>query len=170
MTSSPFAKLFQKLMDRITETMPEIKHIDQDTGQLEGASSRPDVAFPLILVKFENWAFTDTGDNGQVAIGDVVVKLAYAQYTPSSNLVGPAYREEALKYYELGWELNNVLHGWSPDDEFGFLTRTGLTTETRQPGIQVFPTRYRLEFEDYSARPVKTTMEKPPLLVEGEMD
>jgi len=159
---NPWKKLFLAIMARIESAVPEIRHIDQDLGQLEGNSSRPEVGFPCVLVDFDQWALTNIGKLEQLAEGDVVIKLAHAQYTPTGNAIDPVYRDEALKYYEHEWNLNKALHGWSPGDEFGVLTRTGITTQNRAPGIRVRTIRYRLEFEDRSTTRPITKVPKPP--------
>ncbi len=168
MMNSPFSKIFLAIMARVQAQVPEIKHIDQDMGQIEGSSSRPAVAFPLILADFDAWGFSNAGTNIQIAEGDVVIKLGFAQFTPSSDKVDAAYREEALKFYEIEWKLHKALQGWSPGDEFGFLTRTAVQTQNRQPGIRVRVLRYRLEFEDYSTQKTTQSIPKPPFEGEGD--
>jgi len=169
-TLSPFSKIFLSLMERIEATVPEIKHIDQDLGQIEGASSRPSVAFPCVLVDFENWVFENHTDNCQKGEGDVIITLAFAQYVPSSESAGPEYRAEALKYYEHEQKIHMSLQGWSPNDESGYLTRTGIATLNKLVGIRVRKLRYRLEFEDNSTKPVIKKVTRPPLKVTGETE
>lgn len=159
--TDPFSKIFLAIMDRLEKEVTAIKHIDQDMGQLQGNSTRASVGFPNILVDFTGWTFSNIGDNVQLAQGKVVVSLGWAQYTPSSNHMEPAYREEALKIFAIERDVNKVLHGWSPGDEFGYLTRSNIDTRNLIAGVRQRPLSYDLEFEDYSARPEKTTANLP---------
>ncbi|MBA3901486.1 MAG: hypothetical protein H0X62_14995 [Bacteroidetes bacterium] len=164
--NSPFAKIYLALMDRIKLKVPAIIHIDHDLGQLEGASARPSVAFPCVLTDFDQWQFENMGVNAQTAQGDVIVKLAFAQFGNSSGDMPEQWKKEALKYYDLEWDLHKALQGWSPGEDYGYLTRTNVSTENRAPGIRIRTMRYRLEFEDYSAKPTQTTMQTPELDLE----
>lgn len=150
--NSPFAKAFLATMARIQDQVTAIKHIDQDMGQLDGNSSRPAVAFPCILMDFQNFQYSNIQKGAQVCEGDVIIKLAFAQFTPSSDKVDDVYREIALEYYDIEWELNKALHAWSPGDEFGYYTRTGVVAQNIAEGIRVRTLTYRLEFEDYSTQ------------------
>lgn len=166
---SKFSICFNALMQRIEETLSEIKHIDQNMGQLEGNSSRPDVAFPCTLLDFTSWTFTNMTQNSQVAEGQVEVTLGFAQFTPSSNIVEGVYRDQALEFYEIEHRLNAALHGWSPGDDFGTLTRIGTNTANKMKGIRIRTLIYKLEFEDHSAKTISRTMLKPPLETKTEI-
>lgn len=156
-------------MKRIEETLTEIKHIDQNMGQLEGNSSRPDVAFPCTLIDFTNWTFTNMTQNSQVGEGLVEVSLGFAQFTPSANIVEAVYRDQALEFYEIEHRLNAALHGWSPGDDFGTLTRIGTNTANKMKGIRIRTLIYKLEFEDHSTKVVTRSIPKPPLETTSEL-
>ncbi len=160
--NSPFANIFKKIMERIETEVPEIKYIDLDLGQLEGNSIRPAVAFPCSLVDFENFDFTNLTQHSQVAEGDVIIKLGYAQFSKSDNAIDPLWRDFALDYFDLEWKLQKALHGWSPGDEFGYLTMTNATRENKPQSIRVRTVRYRLEFEDHSTKLVQQTLTPAP--------
>lgn len=163
------AKALKALMTRIQETVPEIKYIDQDMGQLEGTSTRAAVLFPCVLIDFKSFNFDDLGKNAQQGLGNVIIKFAYAQFTPSSNLAGDTYLDEALKYYEVAWKLNKHLHGWSPGDEFGYMSRRSVDSLNIVPGIRMRPFTYALGYEDYSAAEIDT-VSHPDIEIEGEID
>lgn len=166
--NSKFSQAFLSIMKRLDTMVPEIKHIDQDMGQLEGNSTRPDVAFPCTLVDFAGFTYTDFTINQQIGIGEVVIKMGFAQITPSSNIVEAVYRDNAMQFYELEQKVHEALHGWSPGDEFGTLTRTAVNTYNRLRGVRIREIRYRLEFEDNSTKPKTRVIPKPPLEVKVE--
>lgn len=154
--NSPFGKAFQTTLQRLKDEVPEILHIDQDMGQLEGNSTRAAVMFPCTLIDYQNFQYGNLSENVQIVEGDVIIKLGWAQFTPSSDKVDEGYREEALKVYELEWKINKALHGWSPGEDFGYYTRTGVVATNIAQGIRVRTLTYRLEFEDRSTQDVDT--------------
>ncbi len=147
---SPFATIFEAMMARIQSQVPEIKYIDQDLGQLEGNSLREAVAFPCLLFDFKNWTADDLGSDVQMLQGNVIAKLGFAQFNDTSNINDPLWRTHGLSYWDLEWKVNKALHGWSPGNDFGTLSRRTMDSENRPRGIRVKPLVYALEFEDYS--------------------
>lgn len=166
--NSPFANIYLDIMNRIQNTVPEIAHVAQDHGQLEGYVRRPNLAFPAVLIDFQGWTFSNLSDSAQMGEGDVIIKLAFTPYQDDDNLTEDEWRKLALEYYELEWKLNNALHCWSPNDNCGYLTRTNADKENR-PGIRIRPLKYRLELEDYSTKPT-TTMTPTPIPVISTSD
>lgn len=161
MSSSPFARMFLAIMERIRTAVPEIEYIAADLGQLEGYSQRPAVSFPCVLQDFNGWIFENWGDTTQGAEGDVVIKLGFAQYLDSSSLTEPAWREQAINYWDIEWKLNKALHGWSPGEFEGYLTRSSTVTENRPMGVRVVVLRYRMSFEDSSTETEEVTGQRP---------
>lgn len=149
--NSPFATLFLLLQERIKTAVPEIRHIDQDLGQLEFSKLRPSVAFPCVLIDFENFTFKDNGDNSQSAEGNISIRLAFSPYSNSSQSTPTLWKEKALAYYDIEWKLNKALHGWHPNnDAFGNLDRATAGTEGREDDLRVRKIVYEIAFEDDS--------------------
>lgn len=165
---APKSIAFEAIIKYLDESVPEIKHIDQNLGQLTGNSTRPSVSFPCVLIDFKNFGFSDMTTNQQLAVGDLVIHMGFAQITPSSNIVEAVYRECALEFYELEQKLHEALQGWSPGDEFGYLTRISGDSENILKGIRICEIRYRMEYEDNSTKPELRSIPKPPLEVSAE--
>jgi len=159
--NSPFALIFKAISARILSEVPAIKYVDMDLGQLEGNSIRVAVAFPCALIKFQAWSFTNLGTNSQVGEGNVVIKLGFAQFSKSDNYTDPLWVEFALEYYELEWAINKALHGWSPEQFAGMLTRTAADSQNLPNAIMANPVVYRLEIEDHSTKPLDTIITAP---------
>jgi hypothetical protein len=168
--NSPFATVYLALIARLQAELPELNWIDHDFGQLDDYSDgRPPVAFPCVLIDFQNFTFENMGDLAQRAEGDVIFKLAFAQHGQTHGASPEAWRTLALEYYDIEWRLHKALHGWSPGEPFGYLTRTQATKENRPLGVRLRTIPYRLGFEDYSTSPVLDTTAKPPLEVLAEI-
>lgn len=148
---SKFATLFLLLQARIQAQVPEIKHIDVEMSQLEAYEQRPAVAFPCVLIDFNNFEFKDNGDNSQAAEGEVNIRLAFAPRSNTSQSTPSLWKEKGLQYLELEWKLHRALHGWHPNDNaFGSFNRLGVATERRDDDLRVRNMRYGVAFEDDS--------------------
>lgn len=150
--TSPFARLFLALQERIAQQVPEIKHIAQDMGQLS-AKSRPPVSWPCVLIDFDDFRFDNLSENVQVAKGTIILRLGFNPHSPTGKDTPTDYREAALAYYDIEWNLHKAIHGWSPEgEEYGHLVRTSATTQRRQDGYRVRELTYSICFDDYSAK------------------
>jgi len=152
--NSPFANLFLAIQQRLESTVTDVTYIDQDMGQLKNNDKpffRPPVSWPCVLIDFEDFQFQNMSENVQNTEGTVVLKLGFAPFSSSGQATPDTYKEKAISYYDTEWNLNKALHGWSPGDDFGYLTRSSAITEKRYDNIRVREIRYRIAFEDYSA-------------------
>lgn len=161
---SPFAAIYDKVVTRFKNKLPEvIRYVEQDLGQLEFYDSRPPVAFPCVLVDFDNFRCTDMSGKSQMVEGDVIFRLALDTWSSGSSLDSQDVRAYALKYFEIEHRIFQTFHGWAPNFEdvrgngkraqikCGRLTRSSAATEKREDNIRVREIRFRIEFEDYSA-------------------
>lgn len=149
--NSPFAKAFLAIQNRLTDQVPALQYVDQDLGQLQGYTNRPGVKFPCALIDFPPFKFDNVGDLMQMADGTVIINLGFALHSATNNLTPAQWREVPLKYYEIEWAIHKALQGWSPGDEFGYLTRSSSSGKNTPMGVRVRPLVYRLTFEDSSA-------------------
>jgi hypothetical protein len=151
--NSPFANLFLSLQERIQAEVPAISYIDHDLGQLSN-KNRPPVSWPCVLIDFDNFRFKNLGENVQTAKGIVVFRLGFAPHTSSSAITPEAAKEQALGYYDIEWDLHKSLHGWSPGEEFGSLSRMSATIPQESgQGIRIRELHYKIAFDDYSTKP-----------------
>lgn len=152
--NSPFANLFLAIQQRIQATVTDIAYIDQDLGQLKNndkPSFRPAVSWPCVLIDFDDFTFQNMAENVQTTEGTVVIKLGFAPFSSSGQATPDTYKEKAIGYYDIEWNLNKALQGWAPGDDFGYMVRSTAITEKRTDTIRVREIRYRITFEDYSA-------------------
>lgn len=149
--NSPFANIFMAVQQRIQANVSTIAYIDQDLGQLK-SGVRPPVAWPCALIDFEDFDFENLGENVQTATGTVVLRLAFAPYSKSSQVTPTAYLQQAIGYYDIEWALHLALQGWAPGADFGRLIRTRASTQKRNDNYRVRELRYSIAFEDYSTK------------------
>lgn len=159
---SQLAQAFLAIMGQINKNVPEIKFIDEDYGQLTQFDGRQGVGFPAVLIDFPQINYSDLGGLAQDGLGTVQITLAYPQVVHTSNIITAPMRERGLAYYEIEHKLNSWLHGFSPGDAFGMMTRQGAVGINTPMAIKLRRITYRLGMEDCSASPVYTLVPLPP--------
>jgi hypothetical protein len=149
--NSPFANLFVTLQSHVQKTVTTILYIDQNLGQLT-AKARPPVAWPCLLIDFEDFRFKELGESVQTGKGNIVLTLGFVPHSNSATGTPGQYIGQALNFYDIEWQLHLVLQGWSPGDDFGSLSRISATTQPRTDGYRVRELRYKLAFDGYSTK------------------
>lgn len=168
MLTSPFAKLHNAIIERITTMVPEIRFIDQDLGQLENYDIRPAVSWPCILMDVsDDWNYSEQGNKAhQMAEGSVLIRLALVKYTDTTNITPANRREAGLQYYELEHKLVAALHNWAPEG-FGKMLRRKATTEKREDDIRVRALPFACSFIDTVAAPATQKISRPEPIIAG---
>ena len=159
--SSPFTTIYKAIRTKILADMPEVKHVNLDYGQLKTYDGRPSVQFPCVLIDFIGWQFSNIGENAQIAEGQVVITVGFAQYTRTDGIATDSMLERGLEYMEIEQAMCEQFHGWAPGDGFGYLIRQAATTVNLPNGIRTRVVSFVLEFEDYSLARLYTVGAKP---------
>jgi hypothetical protein len=163
--TSNYANIYQAILQRITELLPSIVYIDLDYGQLE-TRERPTVAFPCVIINFEEYNFQELGALSQQAEGTIVVKLVTDPHSSSSNITPEDFREAAIAILDLEQSLFQALHGWKPIPSASALIRVKSRPDNRRPGIRVQQLYFSHSFQDHSAARTTIATPKPPLRIE----
>lgn len=166
-TTSPFANLYLKLVDRLTAEVPELRYIDQDYGQLENYTLRPPVSFPCLLIEMGDFDFEDLGGtNMQTASGLLLMRLAGEAWSASNNLSTGQIMEKALEYYDLEQKIYVALHGWRAEGFSRLLRRKAVKEQRDDTNVRVRVLAYEWGFQDDTASPVKVAIARPePIIV-----
>ncbi len=169
--NSPFANIFLSLQQQVQAQVPAIVYIDQDMGQLytDRSNTRPQVAWPCLLIDFENFKFGNMGTDVQTAEGTILLRLGFAPSSSSTATTPGAYTQKAISYYDIEWALHKALQGYSPGTDVGSLTRTSTITQRRTDTIRVRELRYSIAFQDYSAKPALQTV-AATIIAHAEID
>ncbi len=150
--NSPFAHIILELQELLSAQAPQLAYIAADTGQLS-AKGRPAVAWPCLLIDFEDWTFTNQAGSVQTATGIVLLSLCTQPLSDTDHLSPLPSRADALQHLELEWHLHKLLHGWAPTAPYmGKLIRMAAKTKTRTEPYRIRELRYKLSFEDDSLR------------------
>lgn len=144
--TSPFAKLFNKLITQIKAEVTAIRYLDQDWDQL--GETNPPVSYPCILIDFPETQFAQM-QGYQQATATVRLKLVYRSYTSTSNITPDANRETALQFYELEQQLYEALQAWYADGLLcNAMIRRSAATEKRDDGLRVRVIDFECAFDD----------------------
>lgn len=165
--NSPFANIFLAIQQQIQTSVTAIKYIDQDLGQLK-TTTRPPVAWPCVLIDFEDFNFENLGENVQTAKGTIVLRLGFAPYSNSSQITPSTFLHQAISYYDIEWSLHKAIQGWAPGDDFGSLIRTAASTQKRTDNYRVRELSYSIAFEDYSTK-LQQQLASATIVVEDEI-
>lgn len=164
--------LLCSLIERIAREMPEIYHIDEDYGQLEGLAdeSREDypISFPAVFLDAPKADWSDCSDGLQLGTAEVRVRLAIDCYddTHAGSLQTDKIRDRDL----LRQRLNQLLHGYNIEG-YGALMRTKTHFYTITHGIKVYEAVYTIGIHEQviesGREPLRTPL-RIALAVEGD--
>lgn len=169
--NSIFSLLLVSMMKRIDEMVPEIRWIDQDFGQLEHYEERPPVAFPCVLIDFNQTSYDQELMQVQMGTLNINIRLAFAPFSNSSSITPDFVQSKALQYYDIEMRLYQALQGWNPESDICQpLVRISASNERREDPLRVRTLVFTTAFEDSSAQKVYTKVPRPALVEEYHKD
>jgi hypothetical protein len=148
--------IFNDITERLASEVPELKWIDEDTGQLEGYAERPPVLFPCALVDFDDADYEDLADKMQTADANVQVRIAFNTVYPTNHVTPALVKAKALERHDLVDKIVAVLHGWG-GEKFTTLSRTKRKSEKRNDNLKVYMINFKFGFEETIEQPEETT-------------
>ena len=107
-------QLIIDICDHLKASVPELKWIDQDFGQLELFDDRPAVAFPCALIDFQSANYSNLAELAQQGDLTVLVRLGFTPFSSSHAAAPLSVRKKALEYYQIEQKVYIALQGWSP--------------------------------------------------------
>ena len=144
-------KLIADLKTRLS-TVPEIRYIDEDWGQLDYYSPNQPVKWPCAIIDISQATWGNQGLHVQIGLVQVSIRVADMKLS-NTNLKAPASQQEAAaSIFDLLSSIHAVLHGWAGDSTYGPLTRTLTRRVNRDDGIREFEMIYSVQIIDDSAK------------------
>ena len=150
MLQNHFAQLLLQIEDRIADQVKDIRWIDQYHGQ-DQTDIRPALAYPAVLIDFEQTEYEGMGGFSQSAAVTLTVRLLLDNFASSAQKSPQKAKETAMRCYELEDEVVAALHGWSPDTDFCQpLVRLSDRSENRHDiGLRIRVITFTTEWECY---------------------
>jgi hypothetical protein len=153
--TSGFALLFLALQAHIKASVPAIRYIDQDLGQLEyyPEGERPAVAWPCLLIDIEATDSRDLGDGIQELDLAIHLRLGFSPFSSANSLTPDLSKEKALQFYEIESDLFVAVQRFDADGMVQPLTRQGgIATEKREDPFRVRVMTFTSTAEEDGAR------------------
>ena len=146
-------------------TVPDLKFIDLDTGQLEYKDSqeRPAVLLPCALFDVLDVDFESLSEGVQEGEAILQVRLGVNPLTQATNYFTNTQKANALYFFNLEQLVHQALHGWCNSQYFTPLRRVKLRTEGRNDKLRVRVMQFKFTYLDNTATPVTTTIARPNL-------
>ena len=146
--------LLEKIQQKVSE-IAELKHIDENWGQLDYYSPNMPVQYPCALIDVQQVQFTDLGKDItkkplQRQIGTVQIKITVAnmRLTNSSMQAPRIQKEEVWAIWGIIEKIHQQLHGVSLLPNVTPLIRTSQNRTLRDDGLQEYEVYYRCEIQN----------------------
>ncbi len=137
------------------KTIPGIKYVDEDWGQLDYYSPNPPVQWPCVLIDVTEANFNDIGvniqkepKNRQTAQISVSLTIANLKLTNSSGKAPKTQQAAARSIHGLINQVHKKIHGKQAYEGSGTLIRKSLRRVKRDDGIQEYNVIYRMPVKD----------------------
>lgn len=131
-------------------SLPGIKYVAEDWGQLDFYDKRPPVQFPCALLDAEGADYVDRSCRSQQAEATINVRLADFHPVNTSAMAPDA--ERPFEIFDLLTAIHKALQGLS-GATFTGLSRTKLRRVGRDDAIREWVLTFRFGFVDNSAMP-----------------
>lgn len=132
-------------------TINDIRHVDEDWGQLDTYSPNPPTTFPLALIDIGGLVYQNLGrDNNvvpiqrQTAEGTIVITIANAKLTNTSGRAPQSHKDKAWKIHDIIEKVHCALHGQRLVENVGAMIRISNRRVRRDDGIQEYEITYTI--------------------------
>lgn len=146
--------LLEKIQQKVSE-IAELKHIDENWGQLDYYSPNMPVQYPCALIDVQQVQFTNLGKDItkkplQRQIGTVQIKITVAnmRLTNSSMQAPRRQKEEVWAIWGIIEKIHQQLHGISLLPNVSPLIRTSQNRTLRDDGVQEYEVYYSCEVQN----------------------
>lgn len=146
--------LLEKIQQKVSE-IAELKHIDENWGQLDYYSPNMPVQYPCALIDVQQVQFTNIGKDItkkplQRQIGTVQIKITVAnmRLTNSSMQAPRRQKEEVWAIWDIIEKIHQQLHGVSLLPNVSPLIRTSQNRILRDDGLQEYEVYYSCEVQN----------------------
>ncbi len=123
--------LYLKILE-LLETIPEIRHIDLQYGQLQ--EEQPPLAYPAVLVGMRQTS-ENIDDLYQLHTAQFTLLLVCKMAGETNSLAPAVRREQALAYLDISEKIYRKLQGYE-DEIFEAFSQTGAVEQLLRKGLK----------------------------------
>lgn len=142
-------ELFIRILQLITEEMPEVSTIDEDYGQLETEEDTYPVTFPCVLIGNVEADWNDIGMGAQKGVVKMSARLAIDCYDDTHY--GSGTEDKVAERLQMANKLYTSLQCFRPLSDMGPMYRTKTRFYAMPGGIKVYEYIFEFEVNDDSA-------------------
>jgi len=142
-------KIVLENIQKTIGTIPSLKYIDEDWGQLDDYSPNPPTKFPLALIDISNLDYSQIGtdrkaipQNRQMATGTITITIANIRISNTSFISPKQQKDNVWGIWNIIEDIHKCLQGYRPDSNCRGMTRTNLRRVKRDDGIQEYEITY----------------------------
>lgn len=136
-------------------SLPEIKYIDENWGQLDYYSSNPPVKFPCVLIDIINNTYSNIGQdrkmippNRQMSTFMVEIRVADVKLSNSSSRASQTQRNKARHILDVIEDIHAKVQGFCPTPMCGKMIRVSNNRVTRDDGIREYAIIYSADIQN----------------------
>jgi hypothetical protein len=144
--------LIDDVKQKLADTVPALRYIDEDWGQLDLYAPDIPAKFPCALIEVSQVAWKNQGKHVQDGNAHITIKIADMQLSRSNIKATAVQRERNKSVFELLETVHKQLHGWTARQANGPLTRLYTKRVKRDDGIRQFEIIYEVQLVDDSAK------------------
>lgn len=145
-------KLIESVKTRLFDTVPELRYIDEDWGQLDYYSPNQPVKWPCAIIEVTNVNWGNEANHVQLGFGQLSVRVADIRLS-NSNVKAPARQQDKnASIFDLISTIYASLHGWTSEFSNGPLTRIMTRKVKRDDGIREFEMIFSVQLVDDAAK------------------
>ena len=111
-------EIIEAVMERLKTTVPELRWIDVNIGQMD--SSTPPVDYPCVLIDVSQIIYTTLKDGTSKGIAQVDVELYFACRAPSNAAAPESMRADAMAMFDVVKLVDKNLHGLETEEFYPF--------------------------------------------------
>lgn len=138
--------IYEAILARIADQVPELKYIDLDKGQFE--VERPPVSYPACLISIQ---IPSTSENHRSNLHKQVMvsfRIGFDFFGNTSSITPEAARLDSLAYFDLVEKIETAFQGWDDGTKrFNYFTQMALREE-RRPDIKVISIPWKTSYHD----------------------
>lgn len=136
--------IYEMVIDRLKNEVPELRYIDMDYGQLE--QTNPTVSYPCALVTLNYPDCRSLTDTIQDCRAEIVLRLAFDPLNAGTTTAQAPdeVRKKSLTPYDTITNVYKAIQGWND------IQRKQQGKENRSD-LFIYKQVYRFDFEDHTA-------------------
>jgi len=137
--------IIKDLMEMLEESLPQVKYIDKDWGQLD--FEQPPVGWPCILLDIEEVDPRQLNDGNEQDAAIVVLTVANKRTNSSSSHAPTTAKDKSMATLDLTDDVHEEVRGYRAENaEYNALQPVSFYKRNDVPGVECYAMRYKTKY------------------------